>query len=113
MLPDYMRLKSPRDFQRVRREGKRFSGHIIALNAAPNGLAYNRFGFVVNGKVGNAVTRNRIKRQLRAAVRQLLSSLVSGVDLVIIVYPGSKSATYNEFMNDLVNLLQRARFLSN
>ena len=107
-----MRLKSTREFQRVRREGKRFNGNYLALNAAPNGLAHNRFGFVVSGKVGNAVTRNRLKRQLRAAVRQLLSSLVSGLDLVVIVYPGQKPATYDELVNDLISLLRRAKYLS-
>jgi ribonuclease P protein component len=57
-------MRSSKDFQRTTRRGVRASRptlvvHAVHLNEGP------RVGFVVSGAVGNAVTRNRVKRRLR------------------------------------------------
>lgn len=51
-----------------------------------------RFGFSVPRSVGNAVTRNRIKRQLREVWRARLEDLPAGHDYVLIVRPGLSEA---------------------
>ena len=48
-----------------------------------------RAGFVVSGKVGNAVVRHRITRRLRPLVREQLAALPAGTDLVVRALPAA------------------------
>ena len=49
-----------------------------------NDLGYSRFGISVPKKIGNAVTRNKIKRQVRSAIGQS-TNFEESVDIVFIV----------------------------
>jgi ribonuclease P protein component len=50
----------------------------------PNGLPYPRLGLSVSKRLGGAVVRNRWKRLLREAFRQVRPQLPVGVDLIVI-----------------------------
>ena len=67
----------------------------------PNRGGPSRFGFSVGKKVGNAVARNRVKRLLRVAVRQLLPELRSGVDVVVIARSTAGQAGLPELLHSL------------
>ena len=51
-----------------------------------------RLGFAVPKAVGNAVVRNRIKRQLREIVRERLAGLPQSNDYVLVVRRGLPEA---------------------
>lgn len=71
-----------------------------------------RFGISISQKVSKRSTvRNRIKRQLRAACRQLLPRLPGGWDLVIVVRPGLPPCDYHQFLQELEQLLVAAELL--
>jgi ribonuclease P protein component len=64
-------------------------------------------GFVVSKAVGNAVTRNRVKRRLRHLAREHVSSLPGSAVLVVRALPEAAAATYPELEADLTRCLQR------
>jgi ribonuclease P protein component len=117
MLPKPHRLKHRRDFSIVYQKGIRLHTNALGLRAyqrsrQPNGSFPSRIGFSISQKVSkHAVVRNRIKRQLRAAMRQLLPELDSGWDLVMVVYPNALKCDYQEFLQQLKQLLIQAEIL--
>jgi len=75
-------LSHSSDFRRVYGEGKRARRNGVAVAAVDRGDGGPpRVGYTVRRSSGSAVTRNRIKRRLRAAVRTL--ELNAGFDVVI------------------------------
>jgi ribonuclease P protein component len=68
-----------------------------------------RAGFVVSKSVGNAVTRNKVRRRLRHLVRPRLTDLPDGTLLVVRALPASASASYESLGADLDAALTAAR----
>jgi ribonuclease P protein component len=102
------RVRDNPRFQEIRRQGRSLSDELLVLCFLPNGLAYNRFGFSVSSRIGNAVERNRIKRRLREAMRLRMDSIKPGWDLVLIARNPIRSADYQEMDAACARLLRRA-----
>jgi len=84
------RLRSGRDYRRVRATGRRRANALFVMLAAPHPsgpAAPTRLGIVTGKRVGNAVVRNRVKRRLREIGRCLHPRLAPGWDLVVIARP--------------------------
>lgn len=57
-------------------------------------LGPSRLGFVVAKSVGNAVTRNRVKRRLRSVGIDVLAITGGGMDVVVRALPASGDASF-------------------
>lgn len=67
-----------------------------------------RIGFTVSRKVGNAVTRNRVKRRLREIARQIVPAHgFAGSDHVLIGRTGAIDREFASLRQDLTRALQR------
>jgi ribonuclease P protein component len=80
-------LKDRADFLRLR-NGRKVMTPFFILRGAPSNLpaqAGARVGYTVTTKCGNAVVRNRIKRRLRALVREMFPEMArAGHDYIFI-----------------------------
>lgn len=106
-----LRLRRTSDIERVIRHGRVDRGRLLNVAARRNDLPHNRYGLAVSRRVGGAVRRNRVKRQLRAAIRSLptrdgLSSL-DGLDIVVTARPAIVQASYGELSRALSQSLVR------
>lgn len=83
-FPRDARLLKHADFQVVYKQGrKHFSGNMTAFYREGEVTARPRVGFTVGKVLGGAVVRNRIRRRMRAAVRNHLRELARPLDLVL------------------------------
>jgi ribonuclease P protein component len=103
------RLVSSQAFARTVRHGHRAGGRTLVVHLAGDaGTEQPQVGLVVSKAVGDAVTRNVVKRRLRHLVRERIGSLSDGAVLVVRALPASATASYDELGNDLDQALRRA-----
>ncbi len=121
-LPSQHRLRSPRSFSKVYRQGRRASSQHLAIkalkNPTPDDIASKRpssgvcFGISISRKVHKrAVVRNRLKRQLHAALRTLLPKASGAWWVVINVRTTAVGCKYYEFLQELESLLIKLEVL--
>ena len=89
-------LKTKKDFLRLYRRGKTSVDSKLVVYVKKGEANNCRIGFSISKKIGNAVVRNRIKRQLREIFRSRKSELNNIYDLVVVVRKGSVGATYQQ-----------------
>lgn len=113
MLPRDRRVRTPADFSQTLRSGARTGRRNVVVSAYPldSDASPIRAGFIVSKAVGNAVTRNRVKRRLRAAVAEQLNGPLRGhpgATLVIRALPPSGDADWDSLKKDLDSALSSA-----
>ncbi|HUC35359.1 MAG TPA: ribonuclease P protein component [Gaiellaceae bacterium] len=88
------RLSRSRDFEAVYRHGRSFASRYVVLYWFPREDADGepRLGLAVPKSLGSAVTRNRLKRQLRVAWRARLDDVPPGRDYVLLARAGLPEA---------------------
>ena len=80
----YHPLTRNNEFARAYTRGKSFVHPHVVLYVNKNRLGRTRVGITASKKIGNAVTRNRARRVLRAALYEVLPPDVGGYDLVLV-----------------------------
>jgi ribonuclease P protein component len=132
-LPRANRLRRREDFNRVYQKGfRKRSRHLTLVVLKPKGRISlhgslaptenlppddgrlpTRVGISISQKVSKrAVIRNRIKRQIRAAMGKWLPLIPPGWDLVIVVHPQAGECDYFQFLRELEQLLMAAEVLN-
>ena len=107
-FPRRYRLGSNRNYRYVYRRGKAYpSRNMVLIHLKGRDL---KIGFSVSGKVGNAVTRNRIRRWLREDVRRMRTQMKCG-KYVFIARQGIVDATHDALTREVNRLLAKAKLL--
>ncbi|WP_223947439.1 ribonuclease P protein component [Arthrobacter sp. NtRootA1] len=101
MLATPNRLRTSTDFSTTVRSGVRNGRRNLVLYTAPIGAAEpSRIGFIVSKAVGNAVTRNLVKRRLREAGALSLHTHGTGLAVVVRALPAAASASWEQLLSD-------------
>jgi len=79
------RIKSNEDFATTVKKGRTLKNQSYVVHYLKNGLTACRIGLSVSKRLGNAVVRNRTKRQVRAMCDSLIDYANHTFDIVIIV----------------------------
>jgi ribonuclease P protein component len=100
------KLRTNSDFRRVVQGGKRGSGKRVTMYWIPS-EGPGRPGFVAKRELGGAVVRNRARRMLREAWRQVGPSVGRPVDVVFVARPAMAGAKTFEVVQEIRALLVR------
>jgi ribonuclease P protein component len=85
-------LKCEKEFDLVFKQGYGIKGKAgTFLIRKSNGKI--RLGIIASKKLGNAVTRNRIKRIFREAIKKIAGNIKEPIEIVVI--PGAITAKYS------------------
>ncbi|MCB1507607.1 MAG: ribonuclease P protein component [Hyphomicrobiaceae bacterium] len=100
-------IRKRRDFLATRSGPRAARGAFVVQGRRREGTDDDRFGLTVTRKVGTAVERNRIKRRLRAALRQIVAvEKTGGFDYVIVARRDCLALPFGRLTGDLASALK-------
>ncbi|MEL0291097.1 MAG: ribonuclease P protein component [Aquiluna sp.] len=103
-MPRENRLRSSREIREVVSAGKRVGSSSATLHFLPSEV--NQFAIIVSKAVGSAVDRNRVKRRIRAVLRELNPNPT--LRAAVRVKPAAAKMSFQELSQDLRELFKRA-----
>ena len=103
------RVKREKDFKAIFKEGTSFANRKFVVYQLENQKNHFRVGLSVSKKLGNAVTRNQIKRRIRHIIQNTKGSLVEDVDFVVIARKGVENLEYAEMERNLLHVLKLSK----
>ena len=99
------RIKKYTEFQKVIEEGDIKKTCFFVSYTTPNNLGYSRFGISVPKKTGNAVVRNKIKRQVRSAIGQS-TKFEPSIDTVLIIRKNYDTSCFDQVLTEIKELIK-------
>jgi len=93
---------------RVRRAGESYAHPLLVLIIKAGKDPISRFAVMAGRSIGNAVQRNRAKRLLRAALREVIAEIQPGFQGILIARKPILDVTSRETSQALSSLLQEA-----
>lgn len=101
----YHTVKKNFDFSDVIHNGHFLKNNSYVIYYKDNKRDYYRFGISVSKKLGNAVNRNKYKRQLRFIIDKYKKYYQKGYDYIIIIRNGSIDFSTKD--KDFLSLIER------
>ncbi len=95
-------LKESKDFDSIYKQGNKWHGKLLVMFFLKK--SQPRVGFVVSKRVGCAVVRNKIRRQLREIYRHNRGLLQMG-DLVIVAKASAAQSCYMQINKDFIDTI--------
>ncbi len=100
-------VKKSREFSNIIHNGVFFKNKSYVIYYKDNDLEIYRFGISVSKKLGNAVNRNKFKRQLRFIIDKYKKNYQNGTDYIIIIRNGYIDLDFKTKEEDFVYLINK------
>ena len=102
------RIKKSEEFQSMIKNKKHIASNLFVIYYKQKEEEKNRVGISVSKKLGNAVVRNKLKRQVRMMVQEI-GCLESDVDILILVRKAYLANTYDINKKGLETLVKKVK----
>lgn len=100
------RVKKNEDFSRIIKRKQSLANRSFIVYYLKNDLDHARIGISVSKKLGKAIVRNKIKRQVRMIVREAID-LNSNYDYIVIVRNKYLDLDFNSNLKELKYLYKK------
>ncbi len=107
MIKKY-RVKKNGDFSLIISKKKSLASNSFIIYYYDNKEEHSRVGISVSKKLGNAVVRNKIKRQIRMMLANFYEFDNTKLDFIIICRKGYLDNSFADNQNDLEKLIKKA-----
>ena len=108
MLPKQNRLKKNKQFSYIYKHGQIKHENKLSMSYIKTKYNPYKIGFTVSKKIGNSVTRSKVKRMLREACRIELNHFNEGFNYIFIAREGIDQENFNSVREKIVALLKKA-----
>ena len=98
-------VKSNNEFNYIINNGKKMGNKYFTIFYLDNNLNTTLFGITVSKKTGNAVVRNKLKRQVRSIIDENKLLFKKGRKYIIIIKKTCLLTSYEEINNSLKHLI--------
>ena len=104
-------IRKKDEIDRIFKHGKKVSCEKMRLIYLSNDLSYDRIIVIPARHFGNSVERNKLRRRIKEIFRNWEGRLIesdsnSGLDIVLVVYPG-KVSDFSLLESDMKSMLVR------
>ena len=100
-------VKEHVDFTNIIQKGKYFKSKHFTIYILNNDKDHYRFGISVGKKVGNAVIRNKVKRQMRMIIDNYKKNYQSGMDYIIIIKSNFIEGSFLDIKNSFETTINK------
>ena len=100
-------VKKSREFSNLIHNGRFVKNNSYIIYYKDSGFDTYRFGISVSKKLGNAVIRNKYKRQLRFIIDKNKKNYQNGLDYIIIIRNGYIDLDFDSKNSDFVYLISK------
>ncbi len=97
-------IKKSQDFEKIIKNNKSYRSKYFYIYIQKNEENIYHFGISVGKKIGNAVRRNKVKRQIKEILSK--NDYQKNIDCIIIVRREINKANFSEIKDDLNNALK-------
>jgi ribonuclease P protein component len=99
------RIKNKIEFDNFIKNSKSVKNPFFVIHFGNKKENHTRFGIAVGTKLGNAVVRNKFKRQIREIINEEKSLFQNDKDYIIILRKPSLDLNYKEMKEKLIELI--------
>ncbi len=100
-------LKKNKEFRRAYFKGKSIASPVLITYVQRNREKTNRLGITASKKTGNAIKRNRARRIIKEAYRQLFDNLKAGNDFVFVARAQTPFVKTDRILKDMTCHLKK------
>ncbi len=113
-FPRSRRITRRADFQRVREQGRSLAGRFLVLGYLRDETLSEpiRLGLITTKKIGNAVARNRVRRQLRGIIQRTGEMVAPGYWIVFIARNAAATASSAQLEKEWKWMLHKAALMA-
>ena len=108
-------IKKDYEFRKIYKHGKSFANKYLVVYILKNKTDRTRIGISISKKVGNAVTRNRIRRLIKETYRlNTIENIKERLRLSIYFQSSErlKNATYKDIEKAMTHLMRKNKLLN-